>query len=390
MLEAARPLSRFERMYLAVGERLSRSLYAEVAGAPSLRPRLTLSKIAAFAFAAFVHALTLIVAVLGVVLLLRGWPSIVLIVLGVLCLATAWRLRPEFPALSETVVPRPQLPALYALTDRIAAMLKTSPIEAIVVAPDYNAAMGRYGLRWRKVLYVGLPLFVALDPRERVAVLAHELAHSVNGDSNRGFFVGAAINSLLTWHYLLRPDSIIPEEGGLTMLATIPYNLALLGLAQLMWLGVWLLSHLLWRDSQRAEYLADHFAAGVAGSEAAQTMLEKLYYAPLYERTVQHVSLNRTDETLFDELKRQVAGVSEQDRDAIKTRLLDEAARPDVTHPPTPYRIAFLASRPALEPSVDLSSAESEEIDRELRAFHAPIRRRILDAHRRGLEVAYY
>ena len=62
----------------------------------------------------------------------------------------------------------------------------------------------------------------------------------------------------------------------------------------------------------------------------------------------------------------------------------------DVTHPPTPYRIAFLQSREALQLRVVLPAAESDRIDQELATLHPRMRRQILDAYRRRLEVAYY
>jgi len=53
----------------------------------------------------------------------------------------------------------------------------------------------------------------------------------------------------------------------------IPWNLLQLGIAQLIWLSILALSHLLYRDSQRAEYLADYLAATVSGTEAAQSLI---------------------------------------------------------------------------------------------------------------------
>jgi heat shock protein HtpX len=257
----------------------------------------------------------------------------------------------------------------------------------MAVTPQFNASFGQYGLRRRRIVALGLPLFVMLEPRERLALLAHELGHGANGDPNRGLYVGTAINSLLTWRYLLYPERIIPPGGGLMVLAGIPANLIRLGTSQVPWAGAYLLTHLLWRGSQ---YLADHLAATVTGTEAMQSMLEKLYFAPVYRHTVHHVSLNRQDERLFDELKRQATEIPEQDLQAIKASVRDETTRLDTTHPPTAYRDAFLRSRAVEQPAVVLSAVESDRIDAKLAALHAPMRRRILDAHRRSLEVAYY
>ncbi len=40
------------------------------------------------------------------------------------------------------------------------------------------------------------PLWLTFTPQERVAVLAHELAHDVNDDVRRSLFVGGAIDAL--------------------------------------------------------------------------------------------------------------------------------------------------------------------------------------------------
>ncbi len=55
---------------------------------------------------------------------------------------------------------------------------------------------------------LGLPLLAILDNQEKIALIAHELAHDVNGDPARTFFIGAAVGALIEWHQLLLPESI--------------------------------------------------------------------------------------------------------------------------------------------------------------------------------------
>ena len=94
----------------------------------------------------------------------------------------------------------------------------------------------------------------------------------------------------------------------------IPFNLAMLGLSRLAWLGAYLLSHLLWRDSQRAEYLADYLAATVSGTNAVLSLLEKLHYGTAFALTVQHAALNQdASEGLLERLRQRVAEVPERE-----------------------------------------------------------------------------
>jgi Zn-dependent protease with chaperone function len=331
-----------------------------------------------------------VVAVLSIVLVVRGWPNVIFVTLGVLSLGVAWLLQPRIPKLTDEVLPREQFPVLYAMVDRIAEALETRPVDGIVVTPEFNAGFGQFGVRRRHIVLIGLPLFMICDPRERTSLLAHELAHGVNGDPNRGFFVGSAINSLVMWRYLLHPGGLVSQDGGLVGLFMIPINLAIIGVCQVLWLGVYALYHLIWRDSQRAEYLADHLAATTGGTKAMTSMLGKLQFHREWDMTVQRVSLNDKDALLFEEFVQRVKQAASEEREPIKAPLLDEAARLDVTHPPTPYRIQFLLSRANLQPRVELSPEESAAIDQELVPLQASVRRQIIDAHRRSLEIAYY
>jgi Zn-dependent protease with chaperone function len=389
MSDAVAPQGRFDRLYLRLGRRFGESLLNEVTTDRSLRPRLTVSKVLAFGFAAIVHALTLVVATLSVVLIVRGWPNVILVAAGVLSLGVAWLLRPRIPKLRDEVLPRERFPTLYALVDRIAEALGAPPIDGIVATSEFNAAYGQFGLKRRRIVFIGLPYFLICDPCERTSLLAHELAHGVNGDPNRGFFMGSAIRSLVVWRYLLHPGGIVSQEGGCIGLCMIPINLAIIGVCQILWAAIYVLIHLIWRDSQRAEYLADYLAATAAGTEAGMSLLRTARFHDEWETIVQRVSLGGTDASLFEEFVQRVKQARD-DKDPKIAQSSDDVVRLDATHPPAPHRIQFLRSREVLQPRVELSRAESEAIDGELLPLHASIRRQIIDAHRRSLEMAYY
>src|SRR5262245_62898187 len=104
------------------------------------------------------------------------------------CLADA-------PEAREGPIARPRrskdFPALHAFVNQVAKELGGRPVNKIVVNESYNAAYGVFGWHRVPVLWIGLPLWVALPPQERLAIIGHEIAHGVNGDATRGFIVGS-------------------------------------------------------------------------------------------------------------------------------------------------------------------------------------------------------
>jgi Zn-dependent protease with chaperone function len=190
---------------------------------------------------------------------------------------------------------------------------------------------------------LGLPLVTVLSPAERVALVAHELAHGRNGDSRRGLFVGSAVQGLVELYELLAPSG---GESALDVLhAAVFWPLS----RPILWL-LHLESHLLLQDAQRAEYLADALAAEVAGTDAVVALSESLLLAPSF----------------FTELDDMVGRVDSRERDRRRRIARLESSRLDATHPPTALRIELLEQRPRLSASVRLSPDSSAAIDAEL------------------------
>src|SRR4029450_6915021 len=120
----------------------------------------------------------------------------------------------------------------------------------------------------------------------------------INGDPMRSFFVGSAVHTLYTWYTLLwmmgqaqyvSNGSLI---GFLTFLARIPLRFVPKALAFIPLGGSYVLAHLLWRDSQRAEYLADALSAQTAGTNACVSALSKLQLHDVFSLSVQRVALD--------------------------------------------------------------------------------------------------
>src|SRR3954469_1210524 len=174
-------------------ERSTSSLVASMA-----RPRRwSGARLAVIGFALFFYALIAAMAVAGVALVLFRFPNLTLVP-GVLLLLIAAYLVPQLgrvPRHAE-VLTREQAPALYGLIDRMGVALGAPPPDLIGVEPWFNAQTTVVGLRRQRVLTLGLALWGALSPQQRVALIGHELAHFGNGDVRRGFVVSPAMTTL--------------------------------------------------------------------------------------------------------------------------------------------------------------------------------------------------
>jgi heat shock protein HtpX len=364
---------RFARLYTRIGAKSSRSLFKKTLKSTTLQPRWTASKLLAYFVATIVHSLTIGFAVLGIWLLLAHWPNIFAIMGGGLCLAVAWVTRPRLNSYpnDECIVARAAAPGLYAFVDRVAAELGARPLDSIILAEDFNASFSRYGWRQRRIMHLGLPLWTILTPAEQVALVGHELAHSVNGDANRGFFVGSAVHALATWYGLLRPDYVWNPRDGLQGLVAVPLNLILLALSGCAWLGAYCLIHLLWRNRQRAEYLADYLAATVSSTAAIHSLLDKLHLEASCKLAMQRVALGSGQKNMFSTLQEHIASIPAREWERLRRVERLEGSRLDATHPPTAYRIDFLNARPVAEPKIVLAAAEISQIEREVAAHQS-------------------
>src|SRR5262249_18429622 len=141
--------------------------------------------------------------------------------------------------------------------------------EFLVFDAEWNASVSRRGLLRHRTLTLGVPLFGAISGQQRVALIAHELAHEVNGDPARRLIPAFAVPSLIRWFSFLYPGGIYQTGRRDSALLTIP----LLALARLVELWLLLILQLFGRESQRAEFRADAIAARVAGSAGALSLL---------------------------------------------------------------------------------------------------------------------
>jgi heat shock protein HtpX len=331
----------FQRRYVALVERRDSALFERLKNIPTLRPAFTPAKAAAFLIAALIHGTTILLPLLGILMVLSNFAGCLSFCWCILFVALAWIVRPRFAKPPDNILSRAEFPLVYHFADEVAAHLEADPADALVVDEFFNAGYNRYGVHQSVVITIGYPLWMRLNPQERVALMAHELAHGVNGDFNRTGFVGGAMNTLIEWYLLLRPSTIF---GSRNYLVGALANLLMLGLANSILGILFVLRQLLLYESRRAEYLADYLAAQVAGTDAALSLLEKF-----------------------------------QGKRPPAVPLIQ------ASHPPLARRIEFLRAQPFVaSPSFVLSDARSGEIDREFARLQAEIDYRIQQRKRQG------
>ncbi|GGU68201.1 M48 family metallopeptidase [Lentzea flava] len=214
-------------------------------------------------------------AVLGGWLVLRDFPSFFSIVAGIPVLLVAWALRPRLGRAGDVwhALRRDDAPTFFALLDRVAAAAGAPLPDRVALDARFNASAGTHGLRRRRTLIVGLPLFGVLTPQQRVAVLGHEFGHFVNGDPARGVLTSPAVRTPLILADLVRPSESFVGDNLWTQLAERalwPFQLLLERVFVLIGTGVVAVAA---RDHQRAEYCADALAVRLAGTSAVAALM---------------------------------------------------------------------------------------------------------------------
>jgi Zn-dependent protease with chaperone function len=377
------PGDRFTQLTRALGRRSGQQLARQLLKAKQLEPRWTPAKIAAYAIAAAVHLLTLALIVFGILAIVVPFPNVLGILIGATLLGTGLLMRPRLDKLTADdgyVLDPATTPELHRLAADVARTLDRKPPDLIVIVADFNAYWRVVGLKRRRVLTLGLPLFAVLDAPERVAIVGHELGHDRNGDIRRGLVVGSAVRGLAWLADLLRAPLLDDEAditeriaGAFMWLAARPVELLL-----------WIEAHLMLRDIQRAEYLADALEARVAGSQASIALNESLLLGSTFQLAVQQASNDNATDVL-DRLRAAVDAVPERERERRRRAARLEETRLDDTHPPPAMRIAMVEQRPAEPPRVVLNQAQNTRIDTELQPLAERIERELIDRYRGSL-----
>lgn len=374
----------FSQLYARIGKRNSEKLLAEFQNKEHLSPKISLSLVLAFTIATLTHLMTIMMFILGTLIILFGNFSVPSIVLGACLLLTGWFLFPKMEKFPKKVALREDFPTLFQTVFAISEKLQTQPVDAIILDRNFNASFGTAGWKRKKVLTLGLPLISILSPQEFVALLGHELAHDINGDPMRGRYIGTAIDSLSRWHALFMPSRMgYIRRGCVAAFTNYIANTLMAIFSVVPWLMAYFLSHLLWRASQRAEYLADYLSSEVGGKQATLSLLRKLYFHPTFVNVVKKSTLLEKPRPFFEFFKDEVANMPEENYARLVAMAQKEVEEFGTMHPPLPYRVKVMEGRSDTSPGFILSSAQYEAILQETEKLHGKIQKELTEQYER-------
>jgi hypothetical protein len=208
-------------------------------------------------------------------------------------------------------------------------------------------------------------------------------AHGRNGDSTRGLVVGSAIDALdeLRLLFVSGRGSMDWSQWAIVEWLTRPI---LWALSRPIVALLYIETHLLYRDKQRAEFLADALAAKAAGASAAVGLAEKT----LLESTVTaviHRAAHGSGEDVFAALRDAVRTVPDRERERRRRIARLEHTRLDATHPPTGHRIRITEAQGDAPPLVVLDETRARAIEDELAERRHAVARDLADAYRASL-----
>lgn len=322
---------------------------------------------------------TFVCALMGVVYVSEGG---VMVLAGLGLILTALILRPRLGRLPKPArrLRREAAPTLYGLVDRIAEAAGTPAPDFISIAFSYNAGTGRAGLFQRRFMTLGIPMWLVLEPEQKVALLGHEMGHWAYRGSNRSLLVQPTIRTfaVLTDYTQFR-ESVVQVANRRGMNGFELAFRTVMRLVSTIFLLVYLgLSALGMRDQRRAEYLADGTAADVAGTDALVGLCERTL---LLTRIANVVGYNAETKRSLQWLG--LAGQIHTNRREDVPTLAQATMRATSlwdSHPPLGLRMRMAKAWPAQKPKVEMTAAESAAIDKELNDWYAAAHAAILGA----------
>jgi heat shock protein HtpX len=324
-------------------------------------------------------AVVLGLAVLGAWLIVAfPFPNLA-VVPGVAMVGLAIALRPRFGRLDPDleVLTRDQAPELFGLIDEVATAVGAPTPDLVGVDGAINAYAGTVGLRRRRVLGLGLPLWGSLPAGGRVALLGHELGHFVNGDPRRGLLTQPVFDMLASAADLFRPVRTTVGAGLVEMLGDALGRAFQWVVSRVLFVAYLLLVAVALRDSQRAEYLADELSARVAGTSAATDLLDATLTAESMALAVRRETRAGHGPDRWRAALAEARAASADRLPLLRQLSVRDEASLFAAHPPTGLRRQMLTERAWQDPVVVLTPARMERIDAELSREYERFRRNV-------------
>jgi Zn-dependent protease with chaperone function len=322
--------------------------------------------------AVFVHLPALLLLSAAVLLLRTDGFSIPAVLVPIGLLLVAFQLRPRFGQLPKGAprLTKRDAPMLFGLLDQISRALRAHPPEWVTFDLMYNCSTALVGLRRKRVINIGLPLWSVLDDVERLALFAHENAHDTNGDLSHTLVIQSALSILRSTARVLTPPSRFTEAGGITGFAEMLAEVLMALLSSVFYFFLRVLRRYARRASPTAEYLADQEAARIAGRDATVSLLDKLYLAGPTMGSLS-LTVRRGNPKPWATVRKEVAELPPKERERQRRLGRRAGHHADETHPPTALRIDVVNRLQSTTPLIQVSQVRAAQINSEVERVQA-------------------
>lgn len=246
-----------EQIYEKLGKKYGQSLLNTVIKEVGRPKQMTVTKAVLFIFCALIHAVGFAAITLSIFLLAHYKINGFTVVSSLLIVSFGVYWLPKPTRKPKNILDPKRFPETYKQVNEVAGLLGAKKVSALIFNGEWNASISEYGFTRKVYMTIGLPLWEVLSQEERVALLSHEFGHKMNLDLSWSFFIVNTFDILSKWYDALLPVSSQLHENSMFSLIMLPVR-AVLKLCSypILWL-FYLLVHLYWQDSQRAEYYAD-------------------------------------------------------------------------------------------------------------------------------------
>jgi heat shock protein HtpX len=377
-----------DRFSFTTAYELNDRQFTELTGRPVDKPGF--NGIKAFLSAVAVVMLVLIVglAASGVWLMVH-FNTLVTYIVGPIMIFFAFVLRPRLYKLDRYADPvdPESVPTLMRLVRDVAEGIGSPVPHTLLLTSRFNAAAGMYGLRRRRFLEIGLPLWLSLTPQQQVALLGHELGHYVNGDVRTGWLTSIPVRTFSVLTYLTRPEKGRSRYGMVNfrgnpfaILGDLVVRVVMLVFHYAFALVLLGMEWLTMRKTHLAEYAADGLAIRAAGSSAATGTFDVLLLREVCTTLLRKAMNAGTSPQVWRETV--AFGLSDVADRIPNLRQLStrDSASLFHSHPPAGLRAALADSRQSETAVVVLTAADSARIDEELAPRYRTLRTDIVNS----------
>ena len=357
----------------------NRQLLRQFAGTLPERPHRTRAGVVLGAVSVLLLLFDIGLLVGGVILIITAVWAVRLLALFVILLGV--ECRPRFFKMDAHGEVTPQeVPSMWAVIEQARESVGAPKIDRLTITSDFNASCGHSGMRRQVVLSIGLPLWAALSPAGRLALLGHELGHLVNGDPTTSFVTQPALTTFGRLADVFDPDHLIDDASGLPQLAATILTHVIFVPMYLVCRGI---QHALWRtaaqDHQRAEIYADALAVRLGGTRGATEVAQVLLFGDSVVRALRAVADDSGDPQAWQaEVARTLAaGAAELQVTEQRSMRYDVSAY--ASHPPSGLRSRLVRSWPATAPAIRIPVETMAAADSEMSRRYTGARRALVN-----------